>query len=52
MIGKRILKNHTPVNLSCHHQRIIFMDFYSIEHAGKNTYIYLEESIWFGGYFN
>lgn len=50
MLGNRILKNHTPVNLGCHHQQIIFTDFYSIEHAGK--YTFLEESIWFWGYFN
>lgn len=35
MLGKRILKKHLLLNLSCHHQQIIFTDFYSMEHAGK-----------------
>lgn len=51
MLGKRILKKHILLNLSCHHQRIIFMDFYSMEHAGKCV-LGGKESVWFEGYFN
>lgn len=39
MLGKRILKKHTPVNLRCHHQQIIFRDFYSTEYVGKYFFL-------------
>lgn len=49
MLGKRILKK--TVNLSCHHQQIIFRDFHSIEFVGKSIYIFRRKHlVW--GYFN
>lgn len=47
-LGKESLEKHTPVNLSCHRQQIIFRDFYSTEYVGKYIYIFRRKYLVWG----